>query len=87
MLTVRIFDGQHTYLLPQTINYVTDTACGAPRAPFVIDLGTATGILEYNADDSSADTIYDLSGRRISRAISLKKGVYIINGQKKIKRK
>ncbi|MBR3471655.1 MAG: hypothetical protein IKH22_03580 [Prevotella sp.] len=87
MLTIRIFDGQHTYLLPQTISYVTDTACGAPRAPFVIDLGTATGILEYNADDSSADTIYDLSGRKVNRANSLKKGVYIINGQKKIKRK
>ena len=88
MLTIRISDGQYTYRLPQTISYVTDTTCGAPRAPFVIDLGTATGITELSDshEGSNTDTIYDLSGRKINKADSLKKGVYIINGQKKTKR-
>lgn len=88
MLTIRIFDGQHTYLLPQAISYATDTTCGAPRAPFVIDLSIATGITELSdsTNGSNTDIIYDLSGRKINKANSLKKGVYIINGQKKTKR-
>ena len=87
MLTIRISDGQNIYLLPQTISYATDTVCGTPRAPYIIDLGAATGIVELYADDSNVDNIYDLSGRKVNKANSLKKGVYIINGQKTIKRK
>ena len=43
--------------------------------------GTLTSISEIQAADEKA-VIYDLSGRRVSKAT---KGIYIINGKKVIK--
>jgi hypothetical protein len=73
-----------------TITYANDAVCGAPRTPFILDLGTATGIssLSYLTD---ADTkCFDLQGRRVNSQILKSKsrqakGVYIINGQKQVK--
>ena len=54
--------------------------------PMVIDLGNATGIWDIPVR-TGVESIYDLSGRQIVNSKSsnskLRKGVYIINGQKK----
>ncbi len=45
--------------------------------------GSVTGIREVNAAEKGAEVIYDLQGRRVSKA---SKGVYIINGVKTLVR-
>ncbi len=77
----------------QSITYETDAVVGTPKAPYIIDLNAATGIADINARLNGNGDVYDLQGRRVGTAeansslfthrSSLKKGVYIINGQKK----
>ena len=76
----------------ETVTYETDAVCGTPRAPFVIDLGNATAIdgVQLSTVNSQLSTVYDLQGRRINSELMKSsnrqmKGVYIINGQKKVK--
>ncbi|MBO7141059.1 MAG: hypothetical protein J6W19_10870 [Prevotella sp.] len=89
-LTFRVaIDGQYLMVNGQSINYETDAVIGTPRAPFVIDLGTATAIGYVANDSQSAEQIYDLQGRKLNyinaEGKKLRKGVYIVNGQKKVK--
>ena len=78
----------------QSITYETDAVIGTPKAPFIIDLDNATGIksiCDLQIDNSRFDTdaVYDLQGRKIvnreSENRKLRKGVYIVDGQKQVK--
>ncbi len=55
-------------------------------SPFTFNFGVATGVENIIVSDgnSNATPIYDLSGRRITKAT--KAGIYIVNGKKYIKR-
>jgi hypothetical protein len=85
-LTFRVADGEKLYYASETVNYKTDDVIGSPRAPFAIELGGATGIERIVA--TGHVTTYDLQGRKIEQDAEgqkLRKGVYIVNGQKKVK--
>ncbi|MBQ3630967.1 MAG: hypothetical protein II949_06980 [Prevotella sp.] len=74
----------------ETITYETDAVCGMPRTPFVIDLGNATAIHSVGYLTNSLDNCFDLQGRRVNSQMlnssnRQMKGVYIINGQKRVK--
>ena len=58
-----------------------DNNVSAPVKALAFPDGTLTSISEIQAADEKA-VIYDLSGRRVSKAT---KGIYIINGKKVIK--
>ena len=82
-------DGQ-TMQAAETVTYETDAVCGTPSTPFVIDLGNATAIDELSTLNSQLSTVYDLQGRRVNSQMVKSsnrqmKGVYIINGQKRVK--
>ena len=55
-------------------------------SPFTYNFGVATGVENIVVNDGKSNTtaIYDLSGRRITKAT--KAGVYIVNGKKYVKR-
>jgi hypothetical protein len=82
-------NGQCSMVNGQSITYETDAVIGSPRAPYVIDLGKATGIAESKIENLQIENTYDLQGRKIngqpSTVNGLRKGVYIINGQKTVK--
>ena len=90
-LTFRVADGPSAIVdVPSTIAYETDAVIGTPSAPLIIDLGNATGITSLdNSTISPIDNCYDLSGRKLSNSKwsngQMRKGVYIINGQKKVR--
>ena len=71
---------------PLTLTYETDAIYGTPKHPVVMNLGDATGIREM-LYDNGIESIYDLSGRKMFNgqrsSFNVRKGVYIINGQKK----
>ena len=74
----------------ETVAYETDAVCGKPRSPFVIDLSTATGIQSMDNGQMTMNNCYDLQGRKINDQFSspnsqLRRGIYIVNGQKKVK--
>jgi hypothetical protein len=48
----------------------------------VLDFGGETGILETENGDVKTENCYDLSGRRVQKAL---KGVYIVNGKKVVR--
>ena len=60
---------------------------GSRSNPYVLNLGSSTGISQFNSDGSRM-TVYTLEGILVSRDATLKtlyrlpKGVYIVNGQK-----
>jgi len=86
-LTFRVAEDEFVLNAKESVNYKTDAVIGTPRAPFFIELGTATRIDGVNADLSDGD-IYDLQGRKVKvddRTRKLRKGVYIVNGQKQVK--
>ena len=85
-LTFRVVDGSDMYIASETVDYETDAVVGKPRSPFIIDLGGATDIrnISYEMGD---DSVYDLQGRKVrldDQSRKLRKGVYIVNGQKKV---
>ncbi|MBO7139526.1 MAG: LamG domain-containing protein [Prevotella sp.] len=88
-LTFRVaIDGETSMVNGQSITYKTDAVIGSPSHPFIINLGEATGIASINGDDSSLSTTYDLQGRKVKttdQSHKLRKGVYIVDGQKKVK--
>ena len=59
--------------------YYISTASGDAPAFLLLDDGTVTGIDTVNAAAQNGAAVYDLQGRRVSKAT---KGVYIINGKK-----
>ena len=85
-LTFKVAVGDELVNVPLTLTYETDAIYGSPKHPVMIDLGEMTGIYEI-LNGTNGETIYDLSGRKIlnikKQNSTLKKGVYIINGQKK----
>lgn len=86
-LNFRVAIDGTVYNIAETIYYESDAIIGSPRSPYIIDLGTATGIYSIN-NVETAENYYDLQGRKIqfnSDSRKLRKGVYIINGQKKVK--
>ena len=86
-LTFRVAEDEDVLNAKESVNYETDAVIGTPRTPFHIELGTATRIDGVNADGNNSD-IYDLQGRKVKvddRTRKLRKGVYIVNGQKQVK--
>lgn len=69
------------YLLTQTMIYDNDAVEGTLTSPYLLQLGDATGIDAVFSE--GVESIYDLTGRRIDTI--RQKGVYIVNGQKKVK--
>ena len=74
----------------QSITYETDAVIGTPKAPFIIDLDNTTGIADNIRETiNNNGDVYDLQGRKIVNRESvnrkLRKGVYIVNGQKHVK--
>lgn len=69
------------YLLTQTMTYDNDAVEGSLASPYLLQLGDATGIDAVFSE--GAESIYDLAGRRIGTI--RQNGVYIANGQKKVK--
>ena len=67
--------GNKAYIVPRT------TAEGSVKSLSIV-FGEATGIAEVESSTPSAAVIYDLSGRRVEKAV---KGIYIINGKKVLK--
>jgi hypothetical protein len=90
-LTFRVSDGSSEFVISNSgLRYETDAVVGSPRAPFIINLGEATGISGITNDELRiTDSVYDLQGRRVKefgiRNSELKKGIYVVNRQKKIK--
>jgi hypothetical protein len=81
-------DASSVYSVPSvSVTYETDAVIGKPSAPFVIDLTSTTGIAEMENGELNMDNAYDLQGRRVNvnDNVKVKKGIYIINGQKKVK--
>ena len=84
-------NGQWSMVNSQSITYETDAVIGKPSAPFVIDLTATTGISAALNDNGKMtnNNVYDLQGRKIDNSTftnrKLNKGIYIINGQKKVK--
>ena len=62
--------------------YIKPQSTNAKQFIKVVFDGEATGIKEITSDNTKAE-IFDLSGRRVTKA---QKGVYIINGKKVIKK-
>jgi hypothetical protein len=89
-LTFRVADGNSEFVISNSeLRYETDAVIGTPSAPFVIDLGQATGIAEMENGRLKIENVYDLQGRKIvnRKFVNSKfnKGVYIVNGQKIVK--
>ena len=80
-------DGQ-LYRAGETVTYQPDAVYGAPRNPLLINIGNATAVDGIMAGQD-AETIYDLSGRKLNSEWSktqLRRGVYIVNGKKQVKK-
>ena len=67
------------YTLNFPVGYFTINNKLAPALSTAVTVSEPTGIKEVNAAEKGAEVIYDLQGRRVSKA---GKGVYIINGEK-----
>ena len=80
-LTFKVAVGDQVLDAMTTVNYEVDGVYGSPANPLIIDLGEVTGIWEI-LNGNGDETIYDLSGRKLDGR-QLRKGVYIVNGQKK----
>ena len=85
-LTFKVAVGNEVADAPLTLTYETDAIYGTPKQPVEINLGDANGIREI-LYDNGIESIYDLSGRKMVNGqwpmVNGRKGVYIINGQKK----
>jgi hypothetical protein len=88
-LTFRVSDGQSETQCSEVLTYGNDECIGSVDAPFILN-AVPTGINDVNAD-TAGNSLYDLQGRRVYRHTegvqrsTLKKGVYIENGQKRVK--
>ena len=88
-LTLRATDGQTTYTVEKTLEYANDQMIGSTHEPFIINFDI-TGISTVENGTGGDDRLYDLQGRRVQRQAenterpTLRKGVYIENGQKRV---
>ena len=89
-MTFRVYDGTQTAACNETLPYENDAIQGSRRSPFVVSV-SPTGIETLTQQDSDS-MLYDLQGRRVYRQTegvqrsTLKKGVYIEDGQKRVKK-
>ena len=89
-LTFRIADGSSYIDCDETLNYSSNAIIGTIDKPFILN-AIVTGISNLNTNTAGSE-IYDLQGRRVYRQAegvqrsTLKKGVYIENGQKRVKK-
>jgi hypothetical protein len=85
-LTFKVAVADEVVDAPLTLTYETDAIYGTPKHPVVMNLGDVNGIREM-LNDNGIESIYDLSGRKMFNgqrsSFNVRKGVYIINGQKK----
>ena len=90
-LHFRVSDGNSEFVINNSeLHYETDTVIGSPRAPFIINLGEATGIWSVATQSQQTEQTYDLQGRKVdycnnAEGQKLRKGVYIVNGRKKVR--
>ena len=87
LLTFKVAVGDQIVDAPTVVNFEADGVYGTPKNPVIIDIDEATSMSE-ELRGKSEESVYDLSGRVVNAKHStlnsqLKKGVYIINGQKK----
>lgn len=52
---------------------------GAQANAYIFNFGETTGIGSVEQQENGKDVIYDLSGRRVTKA---QRGLYIVNGRK-----
>ena len=82
-LTFKVSIGEEIFESPKTVNYEVDGIFGTPDNPIIINLDNATLINSIgNSQGEDSQSVYDLSGRKLSNS-KLRRGVYIIDGQKK----
>ena len=87
-LTFRVAEDEFVLKANESVNYKTDAVIGTPRTPFFIELGTATAIESVATESQQTEQVFDLQGRKVKvddRTRKLRKGVYIVNGQKQVK--
>jgi hypothetical protein len=88
-LMFQVAVGGKIFHAAQTVNYEVDAVYGSYSQPFVIDLNDVTGISEVENRQNIEKSVYDLQGRKVSKSklsnSKLHKGIYIVNGQKKVK--
>ena len=87
-LTFRVVADDELFCAAESVGYETDAVVGTPRAPFVIELGAATGVELVATQSQQTGQVYDLQGRKVKvddRGRKLRKGVYIVNGRKEVK--
>ena len=80
-------DGQ-IYLASENVTYQPDAVYGAPRQPLYINIDNATAVDGIMAAQDG-ETIYDIAGRKLNSEWSktqLRRGVYIVNGKKQVKK-
>jgi hypothetical protein len=89
-LAFRMYDGYTLTDCDTTLEYASNATVGTIDTPFVLNAVT-TGITDAGAGRTDA-RLYDLQGRRVYRQddavqrTTLKKGVYIEDGQKRVKK-
>ena len=68
-----------------TFNFETDAIYGTPQNPYIIKVDNDFGSMNNNGTGN--ESIYDLQGRKVPQvAGQTEKGIFIINGQKKMAR-
>ena len=89
-LTFRMADNGSQADCDATLEYASNATIGTIDEPFILN-AVVTGINNVNTDTADSE-IYDLQGRRVHRQAegvqrsTLKKGVYIEDGQKRVKK-
>ena len=69
--------------VPLILTYETNAIYGTPMNPVVIDMANQATCISGLTPVLTKGSVYDLSGRKMNNEKQLK-GVYIVNGQKKI---
>ena len=87
-LTFRVVEDEKVFNAREMVNYATDAVVGTPHSPFVIELGAATAVGFVATESQQTEQVFDLQGRKVKvddQTRKLRKGVYIVNGQKQVK--
>ena len=87
-LTFQVAFGNEVVTADETFAFETDAVYGSPKHPVVINLSNVQGIMSIDLGQWAVDNAYDLQGRKVQfndQGRKLRKGVYIVNGQKKVK--
>ena len=87
-LTFRVAEDEFVLKANESVDYKTDAVIGTPRTPFFIELGTATAVGSVATESQQTEQVFDLQGRKVKaddQTRKLRKGVYIVNGQKQVK--